>query len=587
MIHIKTHIKTLKFTVLVLLLSVALVSCGTKKKSNDKEQATPTKPLSNRSPSSADLIYKNNFYEALRLRTVGDQDEAQKILEWCLTQKPEDDAVHYLLATDFYERRRITKAKEHIEKASKIDPENIWYVDLLAKIQVETDDFAGAEKSFKRLVAHDRYNREWLYYYSETLIFNQNYAEAIEIMSRLIDEVGPVPELVHQRNELYVELKRDEEMLIVLHGLIQEYPDVPDFTSMLLGYYHSKKQLDVAESELLKIIKNNKNHAAARITLADLYNALNRTDEALDQLKFAFETNTLDLDNSIQVLLAVLDRKEAMDEKALELAQILSEKHPNHFIPHALIGEIHKAKGNTKESLAAFKRSLELNNDNFELWQEVVSTQFALKNYKATLETAEEALELFPSQPELYYYAGMSALRSKQFDEALAFFETGKDFIMRDPSFKAQFELSTAEVYLAQNNIPSARKHLAASEKLAPSSKLMMNNRAYVMAKYKLDLDKALETIQQALIGNEKDALFLDTYAWVRFARKEYEQALETIKLAHAISPNNGEINEHYGDILFKFGRIDEAISFWIKAKELGDESDTLLQKIQQKKLIE
>lgn len=587
MIHIKTHIKTLKFTVLVLLLSVSLVSCGTKKKSNDKEQATPTKPLSNRSPSSADLIYKNNFYEALRLRTVGDQDEAQKILEWCLTQKPEDDAVHYLLATDLYDRRRITKAKEHIEKASIIDPENIWYVDLLAKIQVETDDFAGAEKSFKRLVAHDRYNREWLYYYSETLIFNQNYAKAIEIMSRLIDEVGPVPELVHQRNELYVELKRDEEMLKVLQELIQEYPEIPDFTSMLLGYYHSKKQLDVAEAKLLEIIDKNSNHAAARITLADLYNALNRTDEALDQLKQAFETNILDLDNSIQVLLAVLDRRETMDEKALELAQLLSDKNPNHFIPHALIGQINKEKGNIKEALKAYERSLELNNDNFDLWQEVVSTQYALKNHSASLQTSEQALALFPSQPELYYYAGMSSLHLKQYTEALEFFEIGKDFIIRDPSFKAQFELSMAEVHLAKNNIPNARKHLAAAEKLAPSSKLMMNNRAYLMAKYKLDLDKALEIIEQALIGNEKDALFLDTYAWVHFARKEYEQALETIQLAHALSPNNAEINEHYGDILFKFGRIDEAVSFWKKAKELGDESERLMQKIQQKKLID
>jgi Flp pilus assembly protein TadD len=105
------------------------------------------------------------------------------------------------------------------------------------------------------------------------------------------------------------------------------------------------------------------------------------------------------------------------------------------------------------------------------------------------------------------------------------------------------------------------------------------------MAKHKLDLDKALTLIEQATIGNENDALFLDTYAWVHFARKEYEQALDYIKKAYEKAPKNAEINEHYGDILFKFGLINEAVSYWIKARELGDESPELLKKIQSKKL--
>lgn len=565
--------------------SAVTFSCGTKKKATNKEQQTQTKPESNQSPSSAELIYKNNFYEAIRLKTVGDIEESQKVLEWCIKQRPDDDAVLFLLATYAENNRRLTKALDYIKKASDIDPNNIWYVELLSRIQINTDDFEGAEQSFKRLVAYDRYNREWLYYYSETLIFNQKYAEAIVVIDQLIDEVGPVPELVHQRNELYVELNRDQEMIAITKELIVSYPETPEYSSMLLGYYKGKKNLEQAETDFLDILNKNTKHASARISLADLHNMQGKQKKALEQLKLAFEANILEVEKSIQVLLSVLERQAEIDPMALDLALILQKNQPNNFMTHALVGEIYKQQGKKKEALAAFDKSLELNLDNYELWLEVISTKYTMKRYDESLKKAEEALELFPSQPQIYYYAGMSALHNKSFAEALNYIETGKDYVVRDPAFKAQFELATAEVYLEQKNIPKARKHLEAADYLAPNEKLLMNNRAFLMAKHKLDLDKALILIQQAATSNENDPLFLDTYAWVHFARKEYEQALEFIKRAHGKSPKDAEINDHYGDILFKMGRIDEALTFWNKARDLGDESPELMKKIQNKKL--
>ncbi len=567
--------------------SVVLFSCGIKKKAASKEEQAQAKPLPDRSPSSAELIYKNNFYEALRLRTVGDLEESQKVLEWCLTQRPEDDAVLFLLATYAENNRRITKAREYIKKASEIDPNNIWYVELLARIQITSDDFLGAEQSFKRLVEYDRYNREWLYYYSETLIFNQKYAEAIAALSSLIDEVGPVPELVHQRNELYVELNRDTEMIASMKTLIINHPETPEFTSMLFGYYKDKKNLEQAERDFFEVLNQNTQHASARIGLADLYNMQGKQKKALEQLKLAFEANILEVESSIQVLLSVLERQTEIDPMALELALILQTNFPNNFMTHALVGEVYKQQGKKKEALTAFEKSLELNLDNYDLWLEVLATKYTMKRYDESLKKAEQALELFPSQPQVYYYAGMSALYQKSFTEALNYFETGKDYVVRDPAFKAQFELATAEVYLEQKNLPKARKHLESADYLAPNEKLLMNNRAYLMAKHKLDLDKALTLIQQAIVGNENDALFLDTHAWVHFARKEYELALDFITRAHKLAPNSAEINEHFGDILFKMGRANEALTYWIKAKDFGDESTVLLQKIQSKKLTD
>jgi tetratricopeptide (TPR) repeat protein len=567
------------------LLSLILFSCGAKKKASNAESHAQNKPNLVGSPSSADLIYKNNFYEALRLKTVGDEEESQKILEWCLKQRPNDDAVLYLLASYAESSRRLSKARDYIKRASEIDPNNIWYVELLSKIQLETDDFTGAENSFRRLLAHDRYNKEWLYYFSETLILNRKYAEAIDIISRLIDETGPVPELVHQRNELLIELKRDQEMLAIMNKIMLDYPDMPEFTTMLLSYYRSNKKLDEAEKLFFSILSQNANHTGARIALAELYMLQGSNNKALDQLKIAFESGTLAVENCVQILIKLMEQQREPDQKVLELAIILREKNPTHFMSHALVGEIYKQLGMKKEALASFEKSLELNLDNYNLWEEVIESKYSMKRYAEALKTAEEALGLFPNQPQLYYYAGMSAMHLKNFTEALNFLEMGKDNVVRDASFKAQFELAMAEVFFNQNNLPKARKHLESADYLAPNDKLILNNRAFLLAKFGVDLDKALSLILVAIKGNENDALFLDTQAWVHFARKEYSEALEYIKKAYNADPRNAEINEHYGDILFKVNRMDEAVSYWLKARELGDESPELMKKIQTKRL--
>lgn len=579
--HLK-NITTFSMALGLLAGSFFFFSCGNSKKAKQNKETQSAVP-----PSSygADINYKNKFYEAIRLKTVGDYVESQKILEWCISERPNDDAVLFLLATYAELNMRFSKAKEYIDKACAIDPNNIWYTELRGKIQLNLDDLIGAEESYAKMVAYDPYNREWLYYYSEILTSNSNYAKALEVLNLLMKEVGPIPELVNQRNELFLELNREAEMLDELKKLIAEYPDMPEFSSMLVYHYMRTNQNALAEETILKMLENQPNNASLRIGLADIYKSKGEKKKAYAQLKLAFESQTLDPNQSVGVVLTILENEQIVEPEVLELALLLQKNYPDNYMTHAMVGDIYKRQKNYKDAFVAFERSLELDNNNFHLWYEVITLSYNLHDYQKSMKYAEKSLDLFPSQPEFYYYAGMSALQLKNYGEAAAYLDGGKDYIVRDPLMKAQFELALAEVQLAQNKIPQARKFLESAELLAPNDLLMLNNRAFLLAKYKLDLDKALEIIDKALVGNEKDALFLDTKAWVHFARKEYDLALDFVRKAYALAPENAEINEHYGDILFRLGKTDEAMVYWLKSKELGNLDQVLLKKIQTKKI--
>ena len=81
---------------------------------------------------------------------------------------------------------------------------------------------------------------------------------------------------------------------------------------------------------------------------------------------------------------------------------------------------------------------------------------------------------------------------------------------------------------------------------------------------------------------------YQDTYAWILYELKEYELAKEwLLKALLNGSDKSAVVVEHYGDILYKLGEIDEAIHQWEKAKELGGASDFLNQKIEEGKLYD
>jgi tetratricopeptide (TPR) repeat protein len=87
----------------------------------------------------------------------------------------------------------------------------------------------------------------------------------------------------------------------------------------------------------------------------------------------------------------------------------------------------------------------------------------------------------------------------------------------------------------------------------------------------------------------EGNPAFLDTYAWILYQKGSYADALKWIELAIAAleKPNSAELFDHYGDILFKLGRVDDAIAKWKTALEIEPDKDGLADKIRLKKIVD
>lgn len=83
------------------------------------------------------------------------------------------------------------------------------------------------------------------------------------------------------------------------------------------------------------------------------------------------------------------------------------------------------------------------------------------------------------------------------------------------------------------------------------------------------------------------NSTYLDTYGWILYKMKDFENAKKYLEKAVAADSGSGVILEHYGDVLYQLGEKEKALENWIKAKEKGDTSQFLDRKIADKKLYE
>jgi tetratricopeptide (TPR) repeat protein len=93
--------------------------------------------------------------------------------------------------------------------------------------------------------------------------------------------------------------------------------------------------------------------------------------------------------------------------------------------------------------------------------------------------------------------------------------------------------------------------------------------------------------VQYAVSMQPDNAIYLDTYGFILFQKKQYQVAVVELEKAVALLSTDQEIWEHLGDAYFMLGDEVKALECWNKALLLNPAHTKLKEKINQKMFIE
>ena len=88
----------------------------------------------------------------------------------------------------------------------------------------------------------------------------------------------------------------------------------------------------------------------------------------------------------------------------------------------------------------------------------------------------------------------------------------------------------------------------------------------YMLTESGRQLDEAVRLVQRALDIDPGNPFYLDSLGWAYYKAGQFELAEENLRRAAEQLVVNSVVQDHYGDVLLKLGRLQEAIERWTQA---------------------
>ena len=220
-------------------------------------------------------------------------------------------------------------------------------------------------------------------------------------------------------------------------------------------------------------------------------------------------------------------------------------------------------------------------------WRNMVILNMMDDNYADAIKASEKALEYNPDNLDLYGYVAGCYHQMKEYGKAI---ETYQKILSltdsTDLGRRADLITGMGDTYSEMKDTAMAIKCYEQALELDPDNSGALNNYAYFLALRGENLDHAERMAALAVKEDPDNANFIDTYAWVFFAKKDYKMALLYIKSAVEKDEDN-HLLEHYGDILWFNDEKEAAVEQWTKALEQEPDNELLQHKVKNKTYYE
>jgi tetratricopeptide (TPR) repeat protein len=542
-------------------------------------------PLSAKEREMSEALYT----DGVKYVILEDYPKALERLLKAYTLMPENAAVNYKLAEANLLSGNLRDATGYAEAAVKLDAKNPYYYLLLAQSQASQKQYEAATATYASLVKEVPNSGSYLFQLADLYLAQNKLPEALATLEKAQAQFGSIDEIAFKKQQIY--LRQNNLPLALKEGenLIAANPTEPRFVVAQAEMYAANNRLPDAIRVAEQALRLEPNNPQARLILADVYRQQNQTAEVEKQLRLAFDSPALDIDQAVRILAGYI--KQLPDAKvaplALDLAKATVRNHPREAKAYSVAGDVEMQTGHKKEARNTYLKALKYDKSKFQLWQQVVLLDAELSQTDSLLVHSDAALELFPNQAPLWFYNGVGHLLKKQPHEAVQALEHGRRLAVGNAEQQTQFDSQLGDAYQEMKDYAKSDAAYDAVLAADPNNYGVLNNYSYYLSLRGEKLDKAKEMSGRTVKQFPDNDTYLDTYAWVLYKQKDYvgakhslEQALKTTK--------DASILEHYGDVLWQLGEHSGAVAAWQHARKAGAGTSPLLdRKIKEQKLYE
>lgn len=530
------------------------------------------------------------FFSALREKTVENLGLAAEEFNRVIEIDPRNDASMYELSILRKNKNDYDDARTLLERAVTVNPDNEWYWVALADCYEKNNEIAKLENVFNELIRINPDKADYYFDKANALYILKRYDDALAVYDQAEKITGVTDDILANRQKIYLKQGKVDLAAQQLEQIIASNPSEIKYYLFLAQLYSANNIPDKALKVLLAAEKLNAGNGLVHLALADIYRDKKDYDNSYNELTLAFAIPALDINQKIKIVLGYLPRLSDPNVKAsaLELSRVITVAHPSDSRGFALYGDMLLQNNKIKEAREAYKKSIALNNQVYEVQEQLVRIEVGNNDPDAAIADGENSLSFFPNQAWMNYLVGLAWQQKKDYNKALGYFKNATALEATDKELLSQCYSSLGDCYHSLKDFKNSNSAYDKALTYNPDNAFTLNNYAYYLSVRGEELDKAASMSKHSNELQAANASFEDTYAWILFKQKDYTGAKLWIDKALKDDKSQSSTKlEHYGDIVFYLGNTDEAVASWKKAKASGDQSALLDRKINERKYIE
>ncbi len=387
-------------------------------------------------PEEADLAInelENNFYEALKQKSIENHDKAIISLEKCLEKDPKNAEVYYQLGTNFLAQKKYLDAEQNFQKAIDITPNQRWYWNGLYDVYYQTRAYEKAIPIVEKLVVFDINMKEDL----ASLYMNTNQFEKAK---KVIDDIENTTNL-SKTMELYkmqiqAMQRQSKPQVETLVQAIVDFPKVEQNYLDLIYAYSVANQEDKAFEIAKKLAVELPTSDMAHVSLVKFFIAQKNTELATESFKRVSKSAKIDSKIKHRVLNEFLIFATQNTSLYNEIDQVLV-----YFTNDSGL-DVYKELGKffyKKEQYLLAEKYLEKAQLNPEMMDLLLNVYDFNQSFDKMAKSATQWIDLYPTKANLYYYAAKATNKLKKFKQAKEFLDLGMDYVVEDKNLEAGF----------------------------------------------------------------------------------------------------------------------------------------------------
>lgn len=533
------------------------------------------------------------YLEAERQKALGHNDAAFDLMSRAAEIDTTSAAARFFLAPYYLQLGLYDQARNDLRYAAEEYPDNYWYNVVYANFSQRSGQHDEAIRIWSRLLKKNPDKGEINSALAEAYTAKGDLKSAIACYDSLESSMGMMEPITIEKLRLYGYMGDKEAMVSEAEKLHHTFPQNTDYMRLLGDIYLEAGRDSAALSMYDRALSLEPENGYVYLSKAGYYEKKGDSIAYNNEIRNALLNRHVDVDTKLNIFrtyIVDLMKKNKELNRVDSLFVEMLEQYPQEEPVHSLYGMYLSSRKEFSRAEEQYAIATDLEPTNPDNWLQLIGLYLYQEKYPDVIRVGKRAIQYVPDQKDIYMYVAVASAQTKSYAEALEMLETGLTYVDEgDNGTKSFFYGQMGDVYHSSGNREKAYEMYDLALSYNASNIPVLNNYSYFLALDGSDLDKAERMSAQTVKAEPDNATYLDTYAWIFFKKGDYSLARLYMKNAIDKSPEpSAELFEHYGDILYMLGEVDEAVEYWQKALDLGSESaDVLKEKIKQKKYIE